>query len=98
LPQLQGGSSIENVPDEFFQILTWTLVQAQSDIEMAGKEGKEEPPKVATDYDATEHLMSPDEVSAKYAVTINKEQPGKSAGLSGSEVRFMISVVIHPLD
>lgn len=52
---------------------------------MATKEGKEDAPK-ASDYDATEHLMSVDEVSAKYAVTVNKEQPGKSPGLSGSEV------------
>jgi hypothetical protein len=64
---------------------------------MAEKEGKEEAPKVATDYDATEHLMSVDEVSAKYAVKINKEQPGKSPGLSGSEVRFINSILFNTL-
>lgn len=51
---------------------------------MASKEGKEEPK--STDYDATEHLMSVEEVSAKYAVDVNKEQPAKSAGLKASEV------------
>lgn len=54
---------------------------------MATKEGKEEPAKAtSSDYDATEHLMSVDEVSTKYAVTVNKDQPGKSPGLSASEV------------
>lgn len=53
---------------------------------MATKEGKEEPAKTSTDYDATEHLMSVDEVSTKYAVNINKDQPGKSQGLSAAEV------------
>lgn len=54
---------------------------------MATKEGKEEPTVSSSDYDATEHLMSVDEVSAKYAVQVNKDQPGKSPGLSASEVR-----------
>jgi hypothetical protein len=50
------------------------------------EKGKEAPAKGSTDYDATEHLMSVEEVSAKYAVTVNKEQPAKSKGLSSTEV------------
>ena len=41
----------------------------------------------SSDYDATEHLMSVDEVSAKYGVQVNKDKPGQSPGLASSDVR-----------
>lgn len=44
-------------------------------------------PVNSSDYDATEHLMSMQEVSAKYGVQFDLEHPGKSQGLSSSEVR-----------
>lgn len=41
----------------------------------------------SSDYDATEHMMNADEVARKYGVQVDKEKPGKSQGLSSSEVR-----------
>lgn len=39
------------------------------------------------DYDATEHMMSIEEVGQKLATSVDATNPCKSAGLSQSEVR-----------
>lgn len=58
-------------------------------VEAPKEAAKGEAPKEvsSSDYDATEHLMSMEEVGTKYGVKFSKENPGKSQGLSSSEVR-----------
>lgn len=67
---------------------------SMSSLEKAPAKGEGEK-GISSDYDATEHLMAVDEVSAKYGVQVNKEKPGSSGGLTGTEVCTFVCAFSH---